>query len=146
MSERASDVLRMEASLIDRLIASAVRVKTEVVSADEKESGLRRILNFGHTIGHAIEAETRYVRFLHGEAVAWGMLAATELARLRGMLGDEDSERIKQTVRAYGPLPEASDISADQLIGRLGSDKKTLQEKSISFCPSDWRCRDRLRH
>jgi 3-dehydroquinate synthase len=127
MSTRAADVLQMKPELVDRLIAGAVKVKAEVVTADEKESGLRRILNFGHTIGHAMEAETEYVRFLHGEAVAWGMLAATELARLRGMLSEEDSRRIAQTVEAYGPLPDARDLNVDHLLARLGRDKKTLQ-------------------
>lgn len=136
MSERAGEILRMDPELVDRLIASAVRVKAEVVSADEKEAGLRRILNFGHTIGHAIEAETQYVRFLHGEAVAWGMLAATELARLRGMLSDDDSRRIAQTICAYGPLPGASDLNVDRLIARLDSDKKTLQGKVHFVLPT----------
>jgi 3-dehydroquinate synthase len=127
MSDRAPDVLRMTPELVDCLIASAVRVKAEVVSADEKESGLRRILNFGHTIGHAMEAETQYARFLHGEAVGWGMLAATELARRRGMLSDDDSQRIARTVHAYGPLPDAHDLDVESLLARLASDKKTLQ-------------------
>ena len=129
MSERAADILRMDPEMVDRLIASAVRVKAEVVSADEKESGLRRILNFGHTIGHAIEAETQYVRFLHGEAVAWGMLAASELARLRGMLSEEESQQIARTICVYGPLPDASDLNVENLLSRLASDKKTLQGK-----------------
>jgi 3-dehydroquinate synthase len=136
MSTRAADVLRMNAELVDRLIAGAVKVKAEVVTADEKESGLRRILNFGHTIGHAIEAETEYVRFLHGEAVAWGMLAATELARLRGMLSDSDSRRIAETVEAYGPLPDARDLNVEHLLARLGRDKKTLQGKVHFVLPT----------
>ena len=78
--QRSNEVLAMQPDAVDELIAAAVRIKAEVVSADEREGDLRRILNFGHTIGHAIEAETEYVRMLHGEAVAWGMLAATRLA------------------------------------------------------------------
>jgi 3-dehydroquinate synthase len=136
MSERAREILRMSPALVDGLIASAVRVKAEVVSADEKESGLRRILNFGHTIGHAIEAETKYVRFLHGEAVAWGMLSATELARLRGMLSDDDSRRIARTIWAYGPLPDAGDLNVEGLLSRLASDKKTLQGKVHFVLPT----------
>jgi 3-dehydroquinate synthase len=127
ISERAPEVLSMASpALLDQLIASAVRIKAEVVSADEREGDLRRILNFGHTIGHAIEAETEYVRFLHGEAVGWGMIAATELARLRGMLSAADAGRIISAVHAYGPLPDASDLNPDHLLDRLGSDKKTL--------------------
>ncbi len=98
-------VLAMEAAVVDDLIAAAVKIKAEVVTADEREGDLRRILNFGHTVGHAIEAETEYVRLLHGEAVAWGMLAATRLAELLSMLGSGVAERIRRTICHYGPLP-----------------------------------------
>ena len=87
---------RRDPVVLDELIAAAVKIKAEVVTADEREGDLRRILNFGHTVGHAIEAETEYVRLLHGEAVAWGMLAATRLAELSGMLADSAAERIRQ--------------------------------------------------
>jgi 3-dehydroquinate synthase len=136
LSQKSDDVLRMNPSVLDSLIEGAVRVKAEVVTADERESDLRRILNFGHTIGHAMEAETEYKRFLHGEAVAWGMLAATELARLRNMLPDREADRIAETIHAYGPLPAAGDLEPDRLVARLGSDKKTLQGKVHFVLPS----------
>jgi 3-dehydroquinate synthase len=123
----ADEVLSSEPAMVNELIASAVRIKAEVVSADERESDLRRILNFGHTIGHAIEAETEYVRFLHGEAVAWGMLAATRLSELLGMLDGESASRIKTTICRYGPLPPAMDLDTVRLMERLAGDKKTLQ-------------------
>jgi 3-dehydroquinate synthase len=119
-------VLSKTPDLVDELIASAVRIKAEVVSADERESDLRRILNFGHTIGHAIEAETGYVRFLHGEAIGWGMLAATRLSELVGMLKVETAESIRKVICRYGPLPPASDLDPGNLIARLAGDKKTL--------------------
>lgn len=127
LSERPDEVLAMKGAVVDELIAAAVRIKAEVVSADEREGDLRRILNFGHTVGHAIEAETGYTRFLHGEAIAWGMLAATRLAQLLGVLPGEEAEQIKRTVCRYGPLPRARDLDPDALLGRLASDKKTLQ-------------------
>ena len=127
MERRSRDVLAMTPDVLDQMIASAVRVKAEVVSADERESDLRRILNFGHTIGHAIEAETQYCRFLHGEAVAWGMIAATHLAVFCGMLDVASTARVVQTVKAFGPLPDASDLDPQHLISRLAKDKKTLQ-------------------
>jgi 3-dehydroquinate synthase len=136
MSERSQDVLDMKPDLVDDLISAAVRVKAEVVSADERESDLRRILNFGHTIGHALEAETEYVRFLHGEAVAWGMIAATELARLRGMLSSADTGKIIQAIHEYDPLPDPSDLDPDRLIQRLGSDKKTIAGKTHFVLPT----------
>jgi 3-dehydroquinate synthase len=120
-------VLSKEPELVDELIASAVRIKAEVVSADERESDLRRILNFGHTVGHAIEAETGYVRFLHGEAIAWGMLAATRLSELLGMLNSEAADDIRTVICRYGPLPSAKDLDPGNLIVRLAGDKKTVQ-------------------
>jgi 3-dehydroquinate synthase len=121
------EVLSKKPNLVDEVIASAVRIKAEVVSADERESDLRRILNFGHTIGHAIEAETQYVRFLHGEAIAWGMLAATRLSELLGMLKGETANIIRNVICRYGPLPLAKDLDPGNLIARLAGDKKTLQ-------------------
>jgi 3-dehydroquinate synthase len=121
------EVLSNRPEIVDELIASAVRIKAEVVSADERESDLRRILNFGHTIGHAIEAETEYVRFLHGEAIAWGMLAATRLSELLGMLKGETADSIRNAICRYGPLPSAKDLDPGKLIARLAGDKKTLQ-------------------
>src|SRR5579863_328584 len=99
MLDRCADnVLRQEPEVLDRIIAAAVRIKAEVVTADEREGDLRRILNFGHTFGHALEAETKYQRFLHGEAVAWGMRAAVYLSQLTGHLSAEDSVDILETV------------------------------------------------
>ena len=137
MAERSHEVLAMNPALVDELIAGAVRIKAEVVSADECESGLRRILNFGHTIGHAIEAETEYVRFLHGEAIAWGMIAAAHLASLVGLLSANDCDRIVAAVHLYGPLPDASDLDPERLIRRLGNDKKTLQGKIHFVLPEE---------
>jgi 3-dehydroquinate synthase len=137
LANRSEDVLAMEGELVDELISAAVRIKAEVVSADERESDLRRILNFGHTIGHAIEAETGYIRFLHGEAIAWGMLGATRLAELTGVLDSADAERIRKTIWQYGPCspvrngawPSAKDLNPDHLIARLAGDKKTVGGK-----------------
>jgi 3-dehydroquinate synthase len=126
---RQADVLKQEPAVVEDIIAESVRIKAEVVSADEKEGGLRRILNFGHTIGHALEAETRYTRFLHGEAVAFGMNAATHLAYLTGLLAAADSDRILDCVRLYGPIPPLDGITAGSLVGRLTADKKTIQGK-----------------
>jgi 3-dehydroquinate synthase len=129
-------VLAREPAAVDDLIAAAVKIKAEVVTADEREGDLRRILNFGHTVGHAIEAETEYVRLLHGEAVAWGMLAATRLAELLGMLPSVEAERIRRTVCHYGPLPSVRDLNPDRLLGRLASDKKTLAGKVHFVLPT----------
>ena len=122
-------ILSREGPTVDTIIASKVRIKAEVVSADEREGDLRRILNFGHTIGHALEAETRYERFLHGEAVAFGMNAATRLAVKTGGLGESEAERIIRLVDSYGPIPPITGIEPKQLAARLQSDKKTMEGK-----------------
>ncbi len=119
-------VLRQEPAVVDRVIADAVRIKAEVVTADEREGDLRRILNFGHTFGHALEAETKYECLLHGEAVAWGMRAATVLAERLGHLTADDATRIQTTIARYGPIPKLDGVSAANLTARLKSDKKTV--------------------
>jgi 3-dehydroquinate synthase len=125
MSESAEAVLDRSAPVLDAVIAESVRIKAEVVSADEREGGLRRILNFGHTFGHALEAETGYCRFLHGEAVAWGMRAAVYLAEMLGRLSPEDSAAILHTISLYGPIPPLNDIAAERIVARMAADKKT---------------------
>ena len=122
-------VLAKEPAVVDRIIEESVRIKAEVVSADERESGLRRILNFGHTFGHALEAETAYARFLHGEAVGFGMRAAAHLARSVGKVADSDAAGILDAVDRYGPLPSLRGIPAERIAARLVSDKKTIQGK-----------------
>lgn len=129
LATRVQAVLSRDPAVLDALISEPVRIKAEVVSADEREGDLRRILNFGHTVGHAIEAETAYTRLLHGEAVAWGMLAAIRLAELLGELRNEDAHRMREVIKLYGPLPSILDLKADALVARLASDKKTLQGK-----------------
>lgn len=129
MARDASRVLAMEPDVVEEIIAESVRIKAEVVSADEKEGGLRRILNYGHTIGHALEAETQYKVLLHGEAVAFGMRAISHLSRLAGACGEADASRMNEAIAAYGKLPPLMGVTAGALVARLGSDKKTIQGK-----------------
>src|SRR6185503_14160064 len=93
---------------------------------DEREAGPRRILNFGHTAGHAIEAITKYRRFRHGEAVGYGMLVAAELAKARGALADRDRQALADLVASLGPLPPISDLSASQMLEAMQHDKKVV--------------------
>ena len=129
LNEHSADVLARRPEAVDRIIADSVRMKCEVVSGDEREGDQRRILNFGHTFGHALEAETAYSRFLHGEAVAWGMRAAVYLAERSGHLSAEDSVDILDVVDRYGPIPSVYGISPENLVARLVHDKKTVQGK-----------------
>jgi 3-dehydroquinate synthase len=118
--------LRGDAAVIERVIAESVRLKAEVVSSDERENGLRRVLNFGHTIGHALEAESSYRRFLHGEAVAWGMIAATHIAATTDRIDKVAARRIFGAVLGLGGLPKVEARSRD-IVRLLRGDKKTRE-------------------
>ncbi len=126
LAEHRDSVLTREADAVDRIIADSVRIKAEVVSADEKESDLRRILNFGHTFGHALEAETAYRQFLHGEAVAWGMRAAIYLSERTGHASAEECVDMLDLLQQYGPVPPVEGIAATSLLARLVHDKKAV--------------------
>ena len=106
------------------LITECCRIKAGIVSSDERESGLRRVLNFGHTAGHAIEALTLYRRFRHGEAVGWGMLVAAQLAVARGALKTDDREALREVIMRLGPLPPVGDLAVAGLLESMHRDKK----------------------
>jgi len=129
LADRSREVLARQPQAMDRIIADSVRMKCEVVSSDEREGDLRRILNFGHTFGHALEAETGYTRFLHGEAVAFGMRAAVYLGQMTGHVSAEDAVEILDMLQVYGPIPPLDGIPAANLLARLVHDKKTVQGK-----------------
>ncbi|HEX4003726.1 MAG TPA: 3-dehydroquinate synthase [Candidatus Acidoferrales bacterium] len=124
LERRMDAILRRDPKALAYIIPRSAAIKARVVSQDERESGLRQILNFGHTLGHALETATHYRRFLHGEAVGWGMLAATLLAVGTGRLRESDAERIIRLVASVGPLPSLGKIRAGQLRPILASDKK----------------------
>jgi 3-dehydroquinate synthase len=115
--------------VLETLVARAAQVKVDVVSRDEREAALRRVLNLGHTYGHALEEATGYRRFLHGEAVAWGMLLVTRLAELVGVLDPAVGRRIARLVRAVGPLPPLGRLKEEKVLGLLVRDKKTVGGK-----------------
>lgn len=118
-----------EASAIEAIVPRAAKVKINVVNRDEREAGLRMVLNLGHTFGHALEEATHYGRFLHGEAVAWGLLAISWLARRLGLLDPSEGERMERLVLSLGPLPPVRDLSAAQILRLLPQDKKTVGGK-----------------
>ncbi len=127
MMDKSDLVLQRDAAILETLIAESVRIKCEVVSEDEKEQGVRKILNFGHTVGHAIEAETHYARFLHGEAVGLGMKAAAWLSEFAGSADERVADEIIRAVDLYGPVPSAADLDPQRLLARLAKDKKTIR-------------------
>jgi 3-dehydroquinate synthase len=123
MEQNADTILAGDPDALTRVVSASVRVKADVVSKDEKESGLRMILNFGHTIGHAIEAATNYKQLLHGEAVAWGSIAAINVALARKTLTQKDADRITQLILRYGPVPHFK-ATAEKLVALTSRDKK----------------------
>lgn len=116
---------------IQHVVEASVQMKADVVAADERESGERMILNFGHTIGHAIESATHYKGLLHGEAIGWGMIAAARLGEARGVLSEADSQRIVDLVYAYSDLPRFN-VTAERLVMLTGNDKKK-RSGTLSF-------------
>ena len=108
------------------IIGEACSIKAGVVSEDEKEKGPRRMLNFGHTAGHALEAVTKYRRFRHGEAVAYGMLVAAELGVARGVMPDADRQALARTIMQLGPLPPVGDLSTREVLEAARHDKKVV--------------------
>lgn len=114
-----------DADALAYLIGRSVEIKARVVSKDEKESGLREILNFGHTFGHALESATNYRRYQHGEAVAWGMMCAALLGHETGTTPAADASRIVALVRRLGTLPPWPRMPASRLLEAMRSDKKT---------------------
>jgi 3-dehydroquinate synthase len=114
---------RRDAKTLERIVAASVRMKAEVVALDEKEAGPRMTLNFGHTIGHAIEAVTGYQGVLHGEAVAWGMLAALKISSMRKWLKPQDAERAGRVIRSFDP-PALPPLDLAALLKAGGKDKK----------------------
>lgn len=125
MEKKREAILGRDGSALEWLITECVRVKAEVVTEDERESGLRRILNFGHTVGHALEAETAYKGFLHGEAVAWGMITASMIAAAMQKMDSVSAQRVISAVLAYAPLPRIS-TRPRNVMRRLKADKKTV--------------------
>ncbi len=128
MEENRERILRRDPGSLEWLIAEAVRVKAAVVGEDERERGVRRILNLGHTLGHALEAETGYRRFLHGEAVAWGMVGAAMIAAGMQRISSGTAQRIISAVLAYGPLPKVN-VRPRAILRRLLQDKKTVHDR-----------------
>jgi 3-dehydroquinate synthase len=117
---------RSEEALVP-IIAECCAIKAGVVERDEREQGERRHLNFGHTIGHALEAVTGYRRFRHGEAVGYGMLAAARLALARRAMSRTAHDALQELIAALGPMPPVGDLSATEALAAIRRDKKVLR-------------------
>src|SRR6266700_5697100 len=117
-------ILHRDRHVLASLIPRNVEIKARVVSPVEHESGLREILNFGHTFAHALESVTKYRRYQHGEAVAWGMIAAAFLGHELGLTRAADVSRIVSLIRRLGPLPPWPRVPPKAMLNAMRSDKK----------------------
>ena len=126
LEQEMDALLRIDANAVEHAVATSCRIKAGVVEQDERESDRRAILNFGHTIGHALEAFTGYERFLHGEAVAVGMIQAAALSAGQGLCSAAELRRIEALVRrADLPWRIPDDIALEDLIAGMALDKKS---------------------
>lgn len=126
---------RAPAALVP-LIATSCRIKARVVAADERELGHRRVLNLGHTAGHAIEAVTRYRRFRHGEAIGYGMLTVADIAVRRGILAASQRDMLAALIAQLGPLPSVSDLSTKEVVAAMRRDKKVVNRRLHVVLPT----------
>ena len=124
VSRDLGPLTRRDPGALAPVIAACCRVKGAIVAADEREAGARRVLNFGHTVGHALEAATKYRRLLHGESVAYGMLGACAIASARGVMAAADRETVAAAIAQLGPLPPVNDLSAAAQLEFMRHDKK----------------------
>ncbi len=129
--ENLSKILERDVAVLETVISRCCEIKAEVISIDEREENLRQILNFGHTLGHALEVATEYRTFKHGEAVAYGMLAVTHLSHHEGLVDSAVLDRIRQTILAIGPLPPASEIPFSRLLDSIKLDKKRRDDETV---------------
>ncbi|MFN5193115.1 MAG: 3-dehydroquinate synthase family protein, partial [Cyanobacteriota bacterium] len=127
---------RVGAALLQRLLERSVAAKARVVAADEREGGLRAILNYGHTIGHVIETLTGYGSWLHGEAVAVGMLAAGEIALAMGLWTGEDQARQRALIEAAGLPLQMPALDDGAVLACLQADKKVRAGRLRFVLPS----------
>jgi 3-dehydroquinate synthase len=135
LEQKRDDIVAGDTLILREIIARCCAIKAGVVSRDERESGERRILNFGHTVGHALEAATNYRRFKHGEAVGYGMIAANKIATQLEILDKSQAERIENLVCAFGKLPSTTGIELDKVMLAMNQDKKAISGKLVFVLP-----------
>ena len=135
LENKRNDILGLEPAILAEMISTCCRIKAEVVACDEREGGLRKILNFGHTIGHAVEAASSF-RISHGFSIAIGMVAAAKLAVMKGFLSGHDLERITSLIAAYGlPINVPEDLDRAALKTYLKTDKKAMGGRVYYILP-----------
>ncbi|HEX7708424.1 MAG TPA: 3-dehydroquinate synthase [Thermoanaerobaculia bacterium] len=133
--DRRDEMLARDADVIDALVRKKIAVKAEIVSSDERENDLRRLLNYGHTIAHGIEAALGYAGLTHGEAVAWGMIGANAIAVRRGILSQGDAARIERAILQLGPQ-QIPRLDRQQVLAATAHDKKNTGDSRVMVFPS----------
>ncbi len=132
MTTNAKDLIKLKRDITAKVIARSAAIKCRVVSEDEKETGIRTILNYGHTIAHGLEAATNYGRFLHGEAVAIGMMGAAKLSHRLKLLSEEAVERHKAILQKFGLPTDCSGVALNDVLAAMELDKK-VRDKAIRW-------------
>jgi 3-dehydroquinate synthase len=117
---------------LERLIARCAAIKADVVSRDEKEGDLRRVLNLGHTVGHGLETAAGFRKLKHGEAVGYGMIAAVRISRAMGRMSSTDTEQAESTIRAIGTLPPLNGLKFKSVLEAIQHDKK-VRDGAVHF-------------
>lgn len=130
-------ILKGDKELLREVIFKCCDIKAGVVSRDEHEKGERRILNFGHTVGHALEAVTNYRRFKHGEAVGYGMIVASNIAKEINLLSENDRAEIEGSILSYGLLPTIKNVHIEPILQAMQQDKKSLAGELIFVLPEE---------
>lgn len=132
LEKEADRILAREPAPLLHLIERCCEIKANVVQEDERESGLRRTLNFGHTIGHALETLGGYRRFLHGEAISIGMVAATKIAFLLGFCKEEDIRRLSVLLTRFGLPVSLPKVKVTDILNIVTVDKK-VENRKVQF-------------
>jgi 3-dehydroquinate synthase len=136
IEDKMESLVKGDMESLCAIIRRCCEIKAEIVSADEREAGLRAILNFGHTVGHALEALTNYRRYRHGEAVAIGMLAAAQIAIKMKMFSEMESQRLWQAINRAELPYRLSGLDPEDIVDRMRKDKKVRTEKVRFALPS----------
>jgi 3-dehydroquinate synthase len=133
--ESRDEILAAKPEPLDEIVRRSITVKAGIVEQDERDGGVRRLLNYGHTIGHGIEAALGFVGLTHGEAVAWGMIGANAIAAERGMLDVATSERIRATILGFGPARPGA-LDPDDVYAAVRHDKKFSSSGMVMVLPT----------
>ncbi len=128
LEENIGRIKSLDVAALEEVIFGTARIKAEVVEKDEKDSGLRNILNYGHTIGHAIESVSDF-SLKHGRAVAIGMLAAAKISNRMGMLNEDEISRLKDIIEKAGLPTDMPELKVEEVVSAMRHDKKVLRDK-----------------